>query len=149
METAFHKQVTFSLSPAEFLAFVWVYRNEIHPSFEKCKNVSAIIPRDIKEYYSEIRHGILDGELDKCQLKSEEIKFFQTQSENLFAPFRNSKDKIRKPDISLIKQARSTMTELITVDDKGKLIELESTLINGNINFTVRTEREVILNRPY
>lgn len=148
-EVTFYQQATFSLSPAEFLAFVWVYRNEIQPIFERCKSVDPAEPKDLKDYYSTIRHGILDGDLQQTQLTPEEIKFFQVQSKKLFAPFEESQDPVRKPASSLIYCARSSMTSLITEYEKGKLIGLESSLIKGNITFSIAPPVATILKRPY
>ena len=145
----FSGHITFSLSPAEFLAFVWVYRNEIHPIFSENENATAAVPSDLKNFYHEIRHGILNGDLRENILKPEEIKFFQEQSENLFAPFRNSHDKIEKPDDALIKYARDIMTDLITECGKAQLIGLDSSLVNGNITFTITPSYAATLKRPY
>lgn len=148
-DPVFYKQETFSLSPAEFLAFVWVYRNEIQAVFDKQKKVLPSSPDNMKNYYSEIRYGILNGDLSKCKLTAEEIKFFERQSENLFAPFKNSTDKIKKPDATLIVYARHTLAALITEREKGKLISLESSLVYGNITFTIGPAVETNLKRPY
>ena len=148
-DAVFYEQATFSLTPAEFLAFVWVYRNEIQPVFDKHKDATPTAPVDMRDYYSEIRSGILDGDLKDCELQAGEIKFFENQSENLFAPFKNSTDQIKKPDSALIVYARSTLADLITESGKGKLISLESSLVNGKITFTIGPAVETTLKRPY
>lgn len=148
-DPVFYKQETFSLSPAEFLAFVWVYRNEIQAVFDKHKDASPLKPTNMKDYYLQIRHGILDGELISCDLTAGEIKFFEEQSESLFSIFKNSTDNVRKPDASLVQYARHTLADLITEREKGKLISLESSLVNGNITFTIRPAVETNLKRPY
>ena len=150
MDTPYRRQITFSLSPAEFLAFVWVYRNEIKPFFDKCEKMEPSMPQDMKIYYQEIRSGILNGNLIKCQLLPGEAKFFQRQSEDIFALFRNSQDKVRKPEDFLVKYARNILTDLIIESEKGKLIGLESSLVNGNITFSIKPDSETILDkRPY
>lgn len=146
---SFCSRISFSLSPAEFLAAVWVYRKEINPVFDRCKGVKAAIPADIKEYYFRIRHAILEGSLYQCDMSAAEISFFREQSQDLFRIFIESCDRVRKPDAELHQNARSLIAELLVECDNAKLIGLDSVLKEGKITFTLTPCQDVILRRPY
>lgn len=148
-DAVFYKQATFSLTPAEFLAFVWVYRKEIQPAFDKHKDDLPSTPTNMKDYYSEIRTGIIHGELISRDLTAGEIKFFEKQSENLFALFKDSTDNVRKPDTLLAQYARHTLADLITESSEGELISLESSLKKGKITFTICPAVKTLLRRSY
>lgn len=135
--TQFYRRFDFFLSPMDFLAIVWVYQHEILPVFKKCHSEEFQTPKDINLFIREIRYHILNGELSQLQLTQKELRYFINQSKNLFAPFAQVTEQVPSPTKDQIYSARNSLTDFIVLDDIGNLAELDSSLIDGNITFTL------------
>ncbi len=133
----FHKKYEFYLSPGEFLDMVWVYRNEIKPHL-MTSEMKEKQPDNLEQFLMEIRAGILNGDLTQHDFQEEEWAFFIRCSKKIFMPFEQSNDdSIRKPDLLKILSARNSFADLLQLC-KGKLPEITSDLVNGNIKFSLK-----------
>lgn len=133
--TCFYRNSEFFLTPAEFLAMVWVYRNEILPTFKRCSAAEPKSIEDMNELIFRIRHCVLNGDLQEEPFDQQELSAFVHQSNSLFAPFADSTDVVTKPPKELVTFARHLLTDLIVCDEIGNLAELNSSLVNGSISF--------------
>ena len=125
----------FFLSPMEFLAMSWVYKNEILP-FLKPVNAIPDDSIDVKEVIRNLRSAILNAELDEAEFSESEWGYISSVIPKHFMLFAQA-EKIRKPENDLIHDARGKLVDLIYTDRLGNLVEIDSSMRNGKIEFQI------------
>lgn len=138
----FFQSYNFAISPAEFLACVWVVRKEILPVIAKVKGCSITEEQCIdKDVFRKIRSDILNGTFSSEYYEKKELCYFSHQALSLYAVFIDVKDNVHKPDQEEIIKARDVLASIIVPDIVGNLPTLKSSLHEGKIEFQLQKLR--------
>ena len=125
----------FYLSPMEFLAMAWVYRNEIVP-FLKSPDIKQGEKINVAATIKSLRSAILNKELKDTECSDSEWAYISSVIPELFQLF-SLADKIRKPELELICDARGKLADLIYTDSLGNIVQVDSAMKNGKIEFHI------------